>query len=156
MAENLAHRLVQTRFRPVGMLAALSCRLHFSRGPVKPLRQMQPPQTVHRAQCGNLFVTCLLIRQHETIMRQNEISCNPLDSTFLGCPVCIIARGLVERRAFANRTVNQVAIRRGAQGENIRLRREAECGEKHPSHSQCQIATLDGMSVRAGLRSRAQ
>jgi hypothetical protein len=38
--------------------------------------------------------------------------------------------------------------------DKIRLRREAECGEKkHPFHSQCQLAALDGISVRAALRS---
>ena len=43
--------------------------------------------------------------------------------------------------------------KRPATEDKIRLRREAECGEKHPAHSQCQLAALDGMSVRAALHS---
>ena len=36
-------------------------------------------------------------------------------------PVRVIAKGLVEGRAFANGTVNQIAISGIAEGENIRL-----------------------------------
>src|ERR1022692_286307 len=81
MAEYLAHFLVQTLFRPVRMLLTPTRRFHFSRRPVKPLRQTKPPRTGHRAQSGDLFGTDLFIRQHESIMRQKKILCNNLELT---------------------------------------------------------------------------
>jgi hypothetical protein len=76
MAEYLAHFVVQTLFWPVRMLMAQTRRFHFSRRPVKPLRQTKPPRTGYRAQSDNLFGTGLFIRQHESIMRQKKVMCN--------------------------------------------------------------------------------
>src|ERR1035437_6564164 len=70
MAENPAHLVVQARLRPVGMLLAQTRRFHFTRRPVEPLGQPQPPRTGHGAQRGNLFGTGLLIRQHGLNMSQ--------------------------------------------------------------------------------------
>ena len=74
MAENPAHLVVQTLFRPVGMLAAQARRLHFARRPVEPLGQTQPPCAGHRAQRGELFGAGLLIRQHGLNMSQRNCS----------------------------------------------------------------------------------
>ena len=54
--------------------------------------------------------------RHEAILPTAWQNCR-----FHAHPVRVIAKRLVERRAFTNRTVNQVTIGRIAQGENIRL-----------------------------------
>jgi len=75
MAENPAYLVVQTLFRPVGMLAAQARRFHFARRPVEPLGQTEPPGAGHRAQRGELFGTGLLIRQHGLNMSQRNGPC---------------------------------------------------------------------------------
>ena len=68
-------------------------------------------QTETGATAG-IFVT----HRHKAILPTGWQNCR-----FHAHPVRVIAKSLVERLAFANRTINQVAVGRVAKGENIRL-----------------------------------